>query len=138
MLPSLAAMPILPHERLGVEGGGAFRIDGGRPSGCPVKVSYSYNTAFQSKESSPCSNVPMLCPLCPKQAPAIWRYNLEQHFIEYHPSAMKIEEYRKLRTLDPIEIERVTAKWEDRHRVTVKRPRGRRSSEQCWCCSLHC
>jgi hypothetical protein len=38
----------------------------------------------ESSKRSPCSNVPLRCPLCPKADPAIWKYNLRSHLIRAH------------------------------------------------------
>lgn len=48
--------------------------------GCLIKLKYSYGVASESTSSSPCSNVPMHCPLCPKTDPAVWCYFLKIHF----------------------------------------------------------
>ena len=45
--------------------------------GCLVKMKYSYSIAAESSPSSPCSNVPMTCPLCSKTAPKMWSYSCE-------------------------------------------------------------
>jgi len=45
------------------------------------------SVAAESTPSSPCSNVPITCPLCSKTAPAVWKYFLKAHFQEAHKSA---------------------------------------------------
>ena len=55
--------------------------------GCLMKVKYSYGVAAESSPSSPCSNVPIACPLCSSAAPAIWKYFMKAHFQETHKSA---------------------------------------------------
>lgn len=47
-----------------------------------------------SKRST-CSNVPIPCPLCP-DAPAVWRYNLQSHFLNMH-SAEAVVQYHDLK-----------------------------------------
>ncbi|KZW03143.1 hypothetical protein EXIGLDRAFT_725617 [Exidia glandulosa HHB12029] len=44
----------------------------------------SYGPASRSIPSSPCSNVPKVCPLCPANAPAVWKYHLQRHIVEVH------------------------------------------------------
>jgi hypothetical protein len=39
-----------------------------------------------SMASSPLSNVPMHCLICPIAAPCIWRYNLAYHMRSKHPA----------------------------------------------------
>lgn len=51
--------------------------------------SFRYASAAQSTSNSPCSNVPLRCPLCEISAPdssVIWKYNMKQHFQLRHPS----------------------------------------------------
>jgi hypothetical protein len=38
-------------------------------------------------EKQPCTNHPLLCELCPRGAPAIWKYNLRSHIFSKHASA---------------------------------------------------
>ncbi|KAJ7183908.1 hypothetical protein C8R46DRAFT_1309168 [Mycena filopes] len=45
-----------------------------------------YGTAEVSKESSPCSNVPLRCKYCNPKDPAVWRYNFREHLIQQHPN----------------------------------------------------
>ena len=37
---------------------------------------FTYATTSCSSDTSPCSNVPKICPLCPVGNPAVWSYNL--------------------------------------------------------------
>lgn len=42
-----------------------------------------------------CTNVPLVCPLCPKEDPAVWRYNFKHHLQQKHtPEA--VERYELL------------------------------------------
>ncbi|KAF8152359.1 hypothetical protein B0H34DRAFT_724881 [Crassisporium funariophilum] len=51
------------------------------------KGAHASGVASESTASSPCSNVPIHCPLCPKSDPAIWRYFFRIHFQQKHPNA---------------------------------------------------
>lgn len=53
-------------------------------STCPNLVRFNYKNASESSENSPCSNVPIICSLCPAGSPAVWTYNLEAHFRGRH------------------------------------------------------
>lgn len=55
-----------------------------RKSKCINLIHFNYATASTSSESSPCSNVPIVCPLCPRDSPAVWRYSLHAHFRGQH------------------------------------------------------
>lgn len=48
-----------------------------KKSKCPNFVRFNYRNAETSSESSPCSNVPVICPLCPTGSPAVWTYSLQ-------------------------------------------------------------
>jgi hypothetical protein len=57
--------------------------------GCPLKPSFSYGVASKSSSFSPCSNVPIACPLCPeKGVPAVWKYNMKDRMQNVHKMAM--------------------------------------------------
>lgn len=47
----------------------------------------SYGPASRSIPSSPCSNMPKVCPLCPADAPAVWKYHMQRHLVTKHPTA---------------------------------------------------
>jgi hypothetical protein len=47
-----------------------------------------YLKALEAKESSPCTNIPLNCPICPiglnEQRQTFWKYNFIQHMVEKH------------------------------------------------------
>jgi hypothetical protein len=58
-------------------------------SSCPYHYAkLSYARALQPTKSSPCTNVPIHCPICPEtlsgQPRTIWKYNAMNHFISEH------------------------------------------------------
>ncbi|KAF8874101.1 hypothetical protein CPB84DRAFT_1817928 [Gymnopilus junonius] len=55
-----------------------------KKSMCANKLGFQYQTAMESTKSTPCSNAPIPCPLCPKSALAIWQYNLRYHLKDAH------------------------------------------------------
>ena len=55
-------------------------------STCVKKVDFSYMTASISTSSSPSSNVPLRCPICPAAEPCVWQYNLPYHMQAKHPA----------------------------------------------------
>jgi hypothetical protein len=63
---------------------------GGRPSvdlsksTCPNLICFNYKSAAQSSKRSPCSNVPVICSLCPVSSPAVWTYSLHSHYRSCH------------------------------------------------------
>ncbi|KAI0027219.1 hypothetical protein K488DRAFT_18192, partial [Vararia minispora EC-137] len=46
---------------------------------------FHYTFAARSTESSPCTNVPLICQLCGPEKPAIWCYNYHHHLHTTHP-----------------------------------------------------
>ena len=60
---------------------------------CPSKVWIKFANADKGSKKRPCCNVSVICRLCPlllrakemDWQPAVWRYNMEQHFNLAHP-----------------------------------------------------
>ncbi|KAG6848163.1 hypothetical protein H0H93_002810, partial [Arthromyces matolae] len=98
---------------------GNLRVDSKR-SECPNFVSFKYQVAAQSTQSSPCSNVPLQCPLCLPSTPAVWRYNFSHHLETEHPNASK-NLYTELWKISKSEVDEMRRIWEDRQKVTIKR-----------------
>ncbi|KAI0258005.1 hypothetical protein BC834DRAFT_915424, partial [Gloeopeniophorella convolvens] len=82
---------------------------------CSSTVKFSYATAAKSSSSSPCSNVPLACPVCPSNSPAVWRYNLRAHFLRLHPS-IPLQSYSHLWTLADSETTEMATIWKNRLR----------------------
>ncbi|KAF8814766.1 hypothetical protein BYT27DRAFT_7229300 [Phlegmacium glaucopus] len=66
--------------------------------GCLIKVNFSYSIAAESTASSPCSNVPVHCPVCPKSDPTVWKYFMKINFKEKHKTLL-LNQYAHLWTL---------------------------------------
>ena len=65
----------------------------GKPAKITSDCTYHYATlvyskALESKETSPCTNLPLNCPICPvglnEQRRTFWKYNFIQHMTEEH------------------------------------------------------
>lgn len=67
------------HLRKGHGSAGNLLLDH-KKSRCVNKIRFNYTTASDSSKASPCSNVLVICPLCPDDRPAVWRYSLYAHF----------------------------------------------------------
>ncbi|KAJ6453282.1 hypothetical protein C8R47DRAFT_926561, partial [Mycena vitilis] len=86
------------------------KIDTAR-SKCPNSaIKFRYSTAAVSTTSSPSSNVPVNCALCPTGHPAVWRYNYLAHLRAAHPSAPE-EKYASIWCLHPEEIANMKKLW---------------------------
>ena len=80
-------------------------------TGCSIKPSFSYGVASESSASSPCSNVPIVCPLCPeKDTPAVWKYNMKNHICNVHKMAT-LSNYEHLWKLSNFEIMEMKNIW---------------------------
>ena len=100
---------------------GKVKINQKTSRGCLMKMNYSYSVAVESTASSPCSNVPIHCPICPKSDPAIWKYFMKLHFEEKHKVLLtKYEHLWKLSNFERTEMKKI---WVKRGRVTAKRTR---------------
>lgn len=104
----------------GKSANGSLKINQTSSQGCVMKVKYSYSAAAESSFSSPCSNVPVACPLCSKTSPAVWKYFMKAHFQETHRSAPipKYEHLWKLSNFEAAEMKRI---WAKQKNVVVKR-----------------
>lgn len=98
---------------------GKPRINQKISKGCLMKMTYSYSIAAESTPSSPCSNVPIHCPICPKSHPAIWKYFMKSHFKEKHRTLLtKHEHLWKISNFEQTEMKKI---WAKRGKVTAKR-----------------
>ncbi|KAF5334132.1 hypothetical protein D9758_018620 [Tetrapyrgos nigripes] len=91
-------------------------------STCPVwKMikGFSYKAAGTGSTSNPCTNIPVQCDLCARQdpkSPAVWRYNLHDHYKKRHPNANR----DKLWKLSASEKAGMTEAYKNRHKVSRK------------------
>lgn len=83
-------------------------------------MTYSYGIAAESTASSPCSNVPIHCPLCPKADPAIWKYFMKVHFEEKHKN-LTLTGFEHLWKLSHFERSEMKKIWARRGKVVTKR-----------------
>lgn len=67
---------------------GIPKIHASKSSGCGNFLTFHYSIATKSTLTSPCSNVPLPCPIFPdKVLPAVWKYNMHYHISSKHPNA---------------------------------------------------
>ncbi|THU80279.1 hypothetical protein K435DRAFT_695989, partial [Dendrothele bispora CBS 962.96] len=88
----------------------------------------SYARAAESTEASPCSNVPLPCPLCNR---IIWHYNLALHFQNSH-NLRSPQEYPKNYGADIIseaEKSKMRLIWEKIKNPKKVKPKGRKSTK---------
>lgn len=102
-------------------GSGKFKINRATSTGCLNMQNIRYSVAAASKPTAPCSNVPLLCPLCPKGMPAVWRYNIQNHIRSKHEGA-QLAKFAHLWTLGRLETIEMARFWKERHDGVVRRP----------------
>jgi len=71
--------------------------------GCLIKMNYSYGTAAESTAFSPCSSIPIHCPICPKTNPAIWKYFMKVHSEGKHKN-LDLTKYEHLCKISNFEV----------------------------------
>jgi hypothetical protein len=80
-------------------------------------VKLSLGSGEKATIHSPCTNVPLACPLCPSVAPAIWKYNVLEHISQVHPTAdASSDAYKLLYDIGPFEVSVLKVLW-------LKKPR---------------
>ncbi|KZV98363.1 hypothetical protein EXIGLDRAFT_597482, partial [Exidia glandulosa HHB12029] len=90
-----------------------LQVDAKRTRGCAKALSFRYKSARTSSAHSPSSNVPIVCPFCPKDAPAVWKYNFEQHCAKSHKGS-RIDDYKDLFTISASENDGLKQLWRSR------------------------
>jgi hypothetical protein len=93
-------------------------------STCANKLNFSYAVASTSTSSSPSSNVPIRCPVCPTAEPCPWRYNLLHHMRAKHPT-ISLTPYESAWQITHTEKRLLKEVWENRH----KEKKARRSKK---------
>ena len=90
-----------------------------KDSSCMNLIRFKYATAATSSENSPCSNVPVICPLCPQRAPAVWSYSLDAHFRDRHKL---VPAYFPIKIqLSASETEGMKTIWDHKYQLRKKR-----------------
>ncbi|KAF8223061.1 hypothetical protein L208DRAFT_1318932, partial [Tricholoma matsutake] len=95
-------------------------------STCANLFTFSYSVAPSSTSSSPCSNVPILCPWCLKSEPAVWQYNMPHHVKSKHShvSLRENEDMWKIGNSEKQELKKI---WDQCHKIK-KTQKGKKSS----------
>ena len=119
-LPPAALCPYYLKKGKGVKG--KLKVDKEQTRSCLIKSMFSYIVASTSTPSSPCSNIPIICPLCTKLEPAVWCYNLRYHFNIDHPNA-NLRRYVHLWELSKSEMDGMEKIWNVRQCVVAEQSR---------------
>ena len=88
-------------------------------SKCVNLIQFKYAIAATSLENSPCTNVPVICPICSLKSPAVWTYSLDAHFCNSH--SLSRDHFPIKHHLSRSEREGIQIVWENQHQVWKKR-----------------
>lgn len=111
----LRTSPLCAYYLKRGKGAGASEQVDPAKSVCANKIPFAYAIAAISTSSSPSSNVPLRCPICPTAAPCVWRYNLSYHMRSKHP-AISLQPYESLWQITNVEKSQLKEIWNNRHK----------------------
>ena len=103
----------------------SFSVDVERSS-CLYRGRFSYASAEKCTTNSPCTNVPLVCPICGPKKAAVWKYCMETHFRERHnllPAHFPIKF-----EMTSLEKRKMAEKWKGRHQKPKKRNMKKKES----------
>ena len=124
------------YLRKGKGAGGTPQIDE-RMSRCPNLISkLFYSAAATERTHSPCTNVPVTCPLCPSTSPAVWKYNMKKHLAHIHPST-KGRDFPEAYVIGNSEKAALKILWEKRFTVPHRRRQHNATSNSLPISELH-
>lgn len=120
-----------------------------KASRCPHlrKLALAPAAAF-TPPSSPCTNHPLVCPLCTENAsrtvPAVWKYNLRSHIISVHPRAdvdlyknlYEISEAERLMMMRAFKVKPRRVKRDQGVSLAISDAHSTRVSLRCACSTL--
>jgi hypothetical protein len=91
---------------------------------CPNAMTFSYAAAMLSSKSSPCSNVPLVCPYCLEGSPAVWCYNMHHHLRHRHRS-IDPTKHMDLWKITSEEMMAMAEIWNTRQKQPKQRGKGK-------------
>ena len=106
------------YLKKGCGGSRGYNVDM-KHSKCVNLIRFKYAIAATSSENSPCTNVPIMCPICPPKSPAVWTYSLDAHFRDSHN--LSRDQFPIKHHLSRSETEGIQIVWENRHQLRKKR-----------------
>ena len=116
------------YLRKGKGAGSAQQIDE-RVSRCPNFIGkLFYSAAARECPNSPCTNVPVTCPLCPSTSAAVWKYNMKFHLARIHPST-KGGDFPNVYAISESEKAALKIQWEKRYSVSHRRRKPKAASK---------
>ena len=113
------------YLRKGKGAGSLCQVDD-RKSHCPNLRRFAYASAATEALNAPCTNVPIVCPLCPSSGAAIWKYNAGINFSKHHPTVIPTELLKNV-TISKSECAALQLRWEKRHSTRKRQPKENRT-----------
>ncbi len=104
-----------------------MRVDQ-KKSVCINKVSFRYKVTATSPGTSLCSNIPVICPECPPNAPAVWKYNMSSHMERKHPHIPQ-NALREEWAISDHEMDVMKQIWSDRHKKKKKKNKKKQGKQ---------
>lgn len=86
-----------------------------------------YSATATEHANSPCTNVPVTCPLCPSTSAAVWKYNMKIHLARVHPST-KGGDFPTAYVISDSEKATLKIQWEKCYLVLHQRQRHNTTS----------
>ncbi|KZT32767.1 hypothetical protein SISSUDRAFT_1132976 [Sistotremastrum suecicum HHB10207 ss-3] len=80
---------------------------------------FKYQYAAKSSKRSPCSNVPIPCPVDPDGCAPVWKYSLQAHLHRNH--SVDPEQYKEYYQLSKLERQGMRDLWNNRHNSKPKK-----------------
>ncbi|KAF8221652.1 hypothetical protein L208DRAFT_1530560, partial [Tricholoma matsutake] len=111
----LQSSPLCVYYLKRGKGVGASEQVDSTKSVCANKIPFGYAVAAISTSSSPSSNVPIHCPICPTAALCVWRYNLSHHMRSKHP-AILLPPYKSLWQIKNAKKSQLKEMWNNHHK----------------------
>ena len=96
-----------------------------------------YSAAATECTNSPCTNVPVTCPLCPSTSTAVWKYNMKIHLAWVHPS-MKGGDFPMAYAISESKKAALKIQWEKRYSVSCWHQKPKAGSRPLPVSEVHC
>ena len=97
-------------------------LDMAKSHGCPNLVHFQYGATSKSTVGSPCSNVPLHCPSCDKKDPAVWRYNMQEHLMRFHPDT-SLTKHAHIWEMGAVEHAGMQKLWDNKDKSRRRAPK---------------
>ncbi|KAN0136656.1 hypothetical protein V8E53_005426, partial [Lactarius tabidus] len=99
------------------KGAGSALQENQHTSHCPNFMGkLLYSAAATEQTNLPCTNVLVICLLCPSTSAVVWKYNMKAHFARIHPS-MKDGDFPMEYTISGSEKAALKILWDKQYKI---------------------